>query len=122
MLKPHQFNPQDLLGPSGTGGGQIGDDSSPPPFKLAKERRSGSRRKPQPDRETHGVRSAHSHHLRGMNQEGRIRFKEIASPRNGGDRPGEADLNMMGSRGDLSTVNSTNLDLTNYKSDYIQSR
>ena len=42
-LLPHQFDPPDLLGPCGTGGGQIGEDSSPPPFKLARDRRSSSR-------------------------------------------------------------------------------
>ena len=53
-------------------------------------------------------------------------LKEIASPRSGGVRPGEADLNMMSSRGDLSTVintvSSTNLGLKFYNSDYIQNR
>ena len=52
-------------------------------------------------------------------------LKEIASPRSG-VRPGEEDLNMMSSRGDLSTVintvSSTNLGLKFYNSGYIRNR
>ena len=118
----HQFNPQDLFGPSGTGGGQIGEDSSPPPFKLAKERRTGSRRKPPPDRETRGDCSAYHHDLRGTIPEGRIRFKEKGSPRAGGGWPGETALNKMGCRGDLSCVNLIpNLDLTKYNTEFRHS-
>ena len=61
------------------GGGHIGEDSSPPPYKLVKERRSSSRRMPQPNRETHGVSAAHSHQLCGLNQEGRNRLKLVQS-------------------------------------------
>ena len=100
----------------------IWEDSSPPPFKLAKERRTGSRRKPPPDRETRSDRSAYHHDLRGTIPEGRIRFKEKGSPRAGGGWPGETALNKMGCRGDLSYVNLIpNLDLTKYNTEFRHS-
>ena len=72
---PLQFDPPDLLGPCGTGGGQIGKNCSPPPFSLARDGWSSSRPTPPPDRETLFVQADH-HHQRGSNPKAPIRFQK----------------------------------------------
>ena len=98
---PHQFDPANLCGSRGIGGGQNWEDCSPPPSKLARNGRRRSRPPPTPNRESHYLRSDRPFALRRSNQEAAIRFKEKGSPRVGGARLGETVLNNVGERGGL---------------------